>query len=127
MIKLSLKHWSLIATCIFGGAILVTKISNAYIEKRPEIELCRGFLNKQENFFSAYVGSVRSVVYEKQDAGRVSFKGEELWGFYCFDVFGDAGEIRIRVYWKNTKQNDDFRVVRIEQVRGSDSPLQIWP
>ena len=113
--------------CILGSAILVTKISNAYIEKRPEIELCRGFLNKQENFFSAYVGSVRSVVYEKQDAGRVSFKGEEFWGFYCFDVFGDAREIRVRVFWENTRQGNDFRVIRIEQILGDQAPLQIWP
>ncbi len=127
MIKLSLKHWSVIAICIFGGAIIATKISNTYIDKRPEIELCKGFLNKQENIFSAYVGSIRSVVYEKHDAGKVSFKGEEFWGFYCFDVFGDAGEIRVRVFWQNTRQNDNFRVVRIEQIRGSHVPLQIWP
>ncbi|WP_144413824.1 hypothetical protein [Kiritimatiella glycovorans] len=127
MIKLSPKSWCLIIICVFGGAVLVTTILNMHVYKRPEIEYCKAFLNKQKNIFPTSIGSVKSVDYRKQAAAKVSFRKDGIQGFYCFDVSGDTGEIRVRVHWNNTKNNDDFRVVRVEQIRGSDYPFQIWP
>ncbi len=119
------KIISILIVLFLAGAFGMAFLANT-VHKKPEVEFCKSFLIDHDSF--PLIGTIDSVEYDRMQAQRYgsSFTDNTTHGFYHYKVMIDGTERLLRVYWKNTKQGDDFQVSKIELVMGSDKPKVIY-
>lgn len=118
------KMWAIWLVCIPLGIIaglLVTKV----LKTPPQNEMARKFLADHSEMFN-HLGGVKSVVYAPDASTHVLFSAHKNEGVYSFDVAGEKGHERVRVYWESTNVGDNFKVLRVEMIQGSGKPIVLW-
>jgi hypothetical protein len=120
--KIPKKMWVIWAVCIPLG-ITAGFFSTKLLKTPPQKGAARSFLIEHAEIFSQ-LGNVKSITYAPDASTRVLFGVNGAEGVYNFKAICEKGTGNVRVYWKS--KGDNFTVVRIELIQGSNVPIILW-